>query len=704
MENNYKQEAILKRENSLIQKQRIYSLFLGCMVFLCANQTVAQTISYSFANAQITYDGANRFYEADIMLSTDTDFQLGLGQFYIDYNTDAFGTNIFGANLTFSHPAAPAAGDAEYILDQDAFDAISLYGTVLANNTSSKLSIAWTQSQNSTFYPTITAADSPHKLAHIKIQYADINEDANIAFDTALSEDLTFNISSTPLAGDGAQITDDSYNSSEVTPAFVWTGDTDGDWSTADNWSANLVPDGTRKSFIPSGLTNYPTATGAAAVSSLTIASGASFIAQAGFTGTVTYNRTLGSSNWYLISSPVVGQDEDDFVTAAGLQASVDNPGNIALGSYITVSNTWSYYNGSTGVATLDSGAGYTANLAAVSGDISFTGTLNTDNVNGVTISTAGDGFNLVGNPYTSYINSETFLDANTNLDAQVWTWNPNDGFYTARPKVDAFMLAPGQGFLIKANSGSTVDFAESNQAHNASDTFQRNNDTRTEVHLLMTDGTNDRFAKIYYIEGTTTGFDNGYEGEIFGGIPNSLDLYTELVANSIGKKYQIQSLPDADFENMIIPVGVNSDAGTVSFSTNTLNLPTGYKVYLEDKDTGNFIRLDDGSIYDVTFTAAVYGIGRFFIHVTTSTLSTNSFDLTNVSTYLSAPNNLKVLGIHQGTTQVRLFNILGKQVLSTSFQANGANDVPLPSLRQGVYIVQINAEYGKINKKIFIE
>tara|TARA_R110002072_G_scaffold1380_5_gene11633 strand:- start:24173 stop:26905 length:2733 start_codon:yes stop_codon:yes gene_type:complete len=480
----------------------------------------------------------------------------------------------------------------------------------------------------------------------------------------------------------------------------VWNGSADNSWANASNWSGGIPGSGDDVT-IPSGITNYPTASGAVTVNSVTMSAGSSLIANSTFAGNVTYNRTLSTTNWYLVSSPVAGEIMTDMRANNSFATGTDS--NIGFSPYTTSSDAWSYFI-DTSTDPLVDGKGYSAKLSNA-GDISFVGTINTDNVNSVSIDITGNGFNLLGNPYTSFINSETFLDANTNLDAQLWVWNQASGMYEVQIKANAFSLAPSQGFFVKANSGTTVNFAESNQSHNASDTFLRNSNNRPEVHLLMTDGTSERFAKIYYIDGITTGFDNGYEGETFGGIPNSLDVFTELVSNNVGKKYQIQSLPNSDLENMVVPVGLIADAGDISFSVNDINLPAGYKVFLEDKDTGDFIRLDEeGSKYDVTLNAAVNGIGRFYLHTATSVLSAGSFDTTNISAYLSNKNNLKIIGIQQGTTQVRLFNILGKQVLNTSLQSNGLDNVTLPNLRTGVYILQINSEEGTINKKLFIE
>ena len=98
----------------------------------------------------------------------------------------------------------------------------------------------------------------------------------------------------------------------------------------------------------------------------------------------------------------------------------------------------------------------------------------------------------------------------------------------------------------LSQGNGSTV-FTESNQVSNDG-TFQ-NTETRTEIYLTLSNQTASREAKIYFIDNTTTGFDNGYDGEMFGGVANDFAIYTHLVSNSQGKDYAIQSLPRDNYK-----------------------------------------------------------------------------------------------------------------------------------------------------------
>ena len=493
----------------------------------------------------------------------------------------------------------------------------------------------------------------------------------------------------------------------------TWSGATDSDWNTSSNWS-NGIPVSTSDLLIPASLTNYPTTSGAVTVNSVTINSGASLIAQASFNGTVTYKRFLTAAfegdaeGWHLVASPVSGETYDNaYADDMNLATSTTNTSLRGLGFYATADDTWSYLvNDDSNADTFNSGTGYTMKTDS-NGEVKFTGNLNTDDLGvDATISAAGNGFNLLGNPYTSFVNSATFLGDNSSLDQQIWVWEmTNGGNYIVKVLADNFEIAPGQGFFVKANSGTSVNFAESNQSAQGTDTFLRTN-SWTEVKLLMTDGEKNRFTKLYFTDNASTGFDAGWEGEVFGGIQNEIDVFTHLVEESQGKKYQVQSLPLSDLESSIIPVGVTVEAGkTATFSIENTNVPSNINVYIEDKQDNSFTLLEEDANFSFTPENNFDGIGRFYIHTTTSSLSADDFGFNNtLSIYTSSRENLRVVGVQNGTANIQLYNILGKEVLKSSFEGNGVNDIALPKLNSGVYIVKIATETGTTNKKIIIQ
>jgi hypothetical protein len=501
-----------------------------------------------------------------------------------------------------------------------------------------------------------------------------------------------------------------------------WSGASSSDWTTAGNWS-NGTPTAGQDVFI-ADVATAPIIGGSTNVTlgdliiaetdGLSINAGGSLIVNGASSGNVTYNRTLtavaGNENgWHLVASPVVGQVYNNaYATANNLATSGSKRGLATYNDANGAGLKYTYLeDNDSNAGTFTSGIGYSVKRAST-GPMVFTGTINTEPVNGVPVSTSGGGFNLLGNPYTSYISSQTFLTDNSNLDqTQIWVWKQDDlsggNFIVSTAKADNFILAPGQGFFVKATSGTTVNFAESNQTTNA-DTFQKS--SRTEVQLLVNDGEVNRFAKFYYLNNVTKGFDAGYEGEVFGGIKNSFELFSQLVEDNQGKNYQVQSLPLSEIESIAVPLGLSATSGKeITFSSESLNLPTGIKVYLEDRLTNTFTRLDEANAtYKVTLNETLDGIGRFYLHAKSSALSTDNIVVENISIYKTNATTLRVVGLQQGHANIKLFNILGKQVFNSSFKTNGVKDISLPSLATGVYIVQLETEAGNLNKKIVLE
>jgi hypothetical protein len=483
----------------------------------------------------------------------------------------------------------------------------------------------------------------------------------------------------------------------------VWSGATDTDWNKASNWIYDNIPVATQDVAIPKDLTNYPIASNAVTVNSVTILSGASLIAQSTFSGTIICNRRVQKNQWHLVSSPVTGETYDDAYVAANLLAV--NGSNNAISNYVSANDSWSYMQTGDAAANFNAGQGYSMRRVTdqSAGNISFTGTLNTENVE---TSSLAVGFNLLGNPYTSFVNSATFLGATTssNLDqSQIWLWNGATGMYEVKTSGDAWVLAPGQGFFVNATSAGTVTFDESNQAATG-DSFKKSE--KTEVKLLLSDGENNRFAKLNFGDNFNKGYDYGWEGETFGGIPNSLSIFTSLVNDNAGKRYQVQSLPNSDYESMIVPVGITADAGKeITFSTETMNLPEGIKVFLEDRSNNTFTRLDEANAtHKITLEDALDGVGRFYVHTTQSALSIDTIALNSVSIFKANATTLRVTGLQQGKASLSLFNVLGKQVMSTSFDASASKDIFLPKLAKGIYFAQVQTAAGKLSKKIIIE
>lgn len=193
------------------QKLLIFALLFGMF-------SQAQDLTFTFANAVITTDGANDFYEVDVLLESTADFKLGSGQLYFNYSTTAFGDNISAnTKIEYTQPIS-------YILGQE--NILPIYGSFVQNdNTTSRVSLSWQQALSSGAISPENVTATPALLFHIKIEYADVNQDPMFSFETdPLFLDQTFTAcgptsfaTSDCTSFPGIQLLNDTFDSSGAT-------------------------------------------------------------------------------------------------------------------------------------------------------------------------------------------------------------------------------------------------------------------------------------------------------------------------------------------------------------------------------------------------------------------------------------------------------------------------------------------------------
>ncbi|WP_143569894.1 hypothetical protein, partial [Tenacibaculum agarivorans] len=156
-------------------------------IFLAAftTQLFSQNISFSFVNARNTNDGTDDYYEADIYIASDTDFILGSGQIYFNYNTAAFGENVDASgNFTMETPDGCILDTA---FGSGIFDPVGYKDFVVNDNTTSRVSTAFQQSSSefafTAFGITSNVTSTPSHLYSIKFKYIDTNESPNVTFE-----------------------------------------------------------------------------------------------------------------------------------------------------------------------------------------------------------------------------------------------------------------------------------------------------------------------------------------------------------------------------------------------------------------------------------------------------------------------------------------------------------------------------------------
>lgn len=288
--------------------------------------------------------------------------------------------------------------------------------------------------------------------------------------------------------------------------------------------------------------------------------------------------------------------------------------------------------------------------------------------------------------------------------------WDPNKngaglgGYVTKMLGTDAtFEVAPGQAFFVSSGSADSnvVTFLEANQSHKT-DTFLKSASTRAEIELKVTQDNLINNTNLYYIEDASVGFDNGFDGSMFDGVSSNLSIYTGLINDD--KKLSVQSLPNSDYDDMVVPIGLKAVSGKeITISATSLNLPQGINVFLEDRQNNTFTNLNDES-FKINLKENIDGTGRFFLITTAKALSTQSAELIGVQIFKKDNSTLTIKGLHQGKNVVSIFNTLGKQVMFSQFDSNNTIDIALPKLAAGIYIVKLETAIGSLNKKIILE
>lgn len=530
-----------------------------------------------------------------------------------------------------------------------------------------------------------------------------------------------------------------------------WTGTISSVWNLAGNWdngiptSASLVtiPNVTTSPIISTGIeaevgnltineselltinsANALTVNGTLTITGELYAnSSSSIIVKGTATGTISYLRSL-TTNWHLISSPVSSQDIHAFtVTDVATNAIGTSGVNYGIASYDNNGSAWSYYTTSTIAAAGDfiSGKGYST-IRSSAGDITFTGTIPSSDVEISITDGMANEWNLIGNPYLSFIPANSGADATNNFitvnsDAispsfqAVYFWN-GSSYSPINHASEARYIAPGQGFFVNSiSSGSTINFTEEMQSHQTTDVFNKMNSSWPKITLQMTDGVTNKYTEIKYIATATSGLDPGYDAGLFTATSNNFSLYTHLVTDSDNTNFTLQVLPEDDYENSVIPIGFNAISGKeIMFSINHKNLPSELMVFIEDKTENKITRIDElNSEYKIVTKSDNKGIGRLFLRTSATdlreTLNIDDANKNQINIYLVDKHTLRITGIKNSNANFSLYNILGKSILHRKLISNSIIDLELPkTIKDGIYIIQLKTNIGSINKKILIK
>lgn len=463
-----------------------------------------------------------------------------------------------------------------------------------------------------------------------------------------------------------------------------------------------------------------------------------SLILNGSISGAINYERHVnivgtatGDGN-DLIAAPLSGLTFDTFLTLgspANATKLASNGSVYGFGPYNNTAGNTAYENFDITASTaLEAGKGYRAATVTSDQVLTFTGAVVTDNVS-TTISrpVGGNQWNLVGNPYPSYLSASEFLTANAAVldEDAVAIYGYNSGTYSGSEATtgnftiinaattETLNIAPGQGFLVAAkNATDNVVFNNGSSSTTdmrtliGSDDYIEGRSPSINYNLkLDLVGSSNYRTNFYFNDNSSLGLDPGYDAKVFGTAPE-FALYSQLVENNEDVNFALQSLNTANLSDVTIPLGVNANQGDqISFTISQSTLPNTVDVYLEDTVANTTTLLNSGD-YTLTPNSNLNGIGRFYLRLNNNTLSTNENTLDALTMYTNeADKTIVIAGQLVNTTKATIYDLQGRAIISKYLiTSNRSQAIDVSGLTEGIYVVELNDKTQHTTQKVILK
>ncbi len=411
--------------------------------------------------------------------------------------------------------------------------------------------------------------------------------------------------------------------------------------------------------------------------------------------------------NWYL--SPVVAS-----ATPAGIGA---NP--IYRWAENGTPQNW------IAASSLSKGVGYILRPASVRSIFSYTGILNDGDISMPltrTPNTAKAGFNLIGNPYPSFLNVANPINGNALLEKTIWyrttsttnnklyyfeTLNTASGIGTnlsGRGTVTG-IVPPMQTFWVRATGNTTLNFSNANRSHagvspNPLRVTSATADVQQDIRLSVTNGIAMDEAILVFNENATDGLDI-YDSEKW---TNNNAAIPEIYTKVGNKELAINGM-DLPEPVEYINLGFRTTDATVRTYTisltETTNFEPGTQIILYDGAVPNY--LNPGDSYSF-ISGAINDPDRFTIIIkspgTSTSLKNNSAGNVSILTNDQGQVSVFINADIASDAKVTLYTMSGQIVKSQLISASKTNiDAP-----NGIYLVKVTNAGHSTSAKVVIQ
>jgi len=329
-------------------------------------------------------------------------------------------------------------------------------------------------------------------------------------------------------------------------------------------------------------------------------------------------------------------------------------------------------------------------------------------------LSTAGTGFNAVGNPYPSPITISTFLSENSSvIGSDLYFWRKTNGAagsayitfsggsFSDGPHTNN-TIQPGQGFIVQATNAADLTFTNIQRNANNGVFYRNENVTETEdnsriwLNLLANNAVVGQMAVGYRADATNgiDAFDAAYIND------NALAL-SSFVANT-----ELAVQHRAAFEP--------TDVVALSFKTNTagnytiaINAVDGLfdnesqTIFLKD----NLVNTEHNlRTAPYTFTSEVGTFNSRFEIIYQSTLSVSNPNFANDVVVFTQNKNIEIKTALEQIASVKVFDLKGSLIANQTNINNTLATINVAGLANQVLIVQVTMQNGiTVNKKVVL-
>jgi hypothetical protein len=358
-------------------------------------------------------------------------------------------------------------------------------------------------------------------------------------------------------------------------------------------------------------------------------------------------------------------------------------------------------------------GKGYLYSVQQLNPTFDFKGTLNNGTISyPLTANSISDesliGFNLIGNPYPSAIDwkassgwtRSNLLDSGGGYD--MWIWNPTANNYgvfnsigtTGTNNVTQYIPST-QGFFVRAETNANITMTNDLRLNTSSNywmkTGSNNEVSNLKVKIQSESGLGYdevlfQFGHLNSTPGAT---------KLFSSVKTAPSVFTKMDLDKLSIKYLTNTMQNPSVPLSFIPGADGNYKLNINLKENNFEY-----LILEDKIEKNLHNLLEEPEY--TFYGSVNNHSdRFILHFTSKNLVIED-DRIEAPIYYNGAYIVVDLSSVKNNTEVEVYTILGKRLVSKSLKGKRAHTLSISSKKQ-LYIVTLKNEKKTKIKKIAV-